>query len=55
MGIVYEDRYIVFIDILGFKDMINKSNNDNKKAEEILENLKYIERIKKENYEIFEV
>ena len=55
MGIVYEDRYIVFIDILGFKDMINKSNNDNKKAEEILENLKYIERIKKENDEIFEL
>lgn len=53
MNTVYEDRYIVFIDILGFKDIVNKSNNDNKKAEEILENLKSIERIKKENDEIF--
>lgn len=53
MNTVYKDRYIVFIDILGFKDIVNKSNNDNKKAEEILENLKCIERIKKENDEIF--
>lgn len=55
MNTVYKDRYIVFIDILGFKDIVNKSNNDNKKAEEILENLKYIERIKKENDEIFKL
>ena len=55
MNTVYKDRYIVFIDILGFKDIVNKSNNDNKKAEEILENLKCIERIKKENDEIFEL
>ena len=53
MNTVYKDRYIVFIDILGFKDIVNKSNNDNKKAKEILENLKYIERIKKENDEVF--
>ncbi|WCB33603.1 hypothetical protein PGW91_05310 [Fusobacterium nucleatum] len=55
MNTVYKDRYIVFIDILGFKDIVNKSNNDNKKAEEILENLKCIERIKKENDEIFKL
>lgn len=55
MNTVYKDRYIVFIDILGFKDIVNKSNNDNKKAKEILENLKYIERIKKENDEIFKL
>ena len=30
MNTVYKDRYIVFIDILGFKDIVNKSNNDNK-------------------------
>lgn len=55
MNTVYKDRYIVFIDILGFKDIVNKSNNDNKKAKEILESLKYIERIKKENDEIFKL
>ena len=55
MSIIYENRYVVFIDILGFKDIVSKSNNDDKKAEKILENLKYIEEIKKENDDIYKL
>ena len=55
MSIIYENRYVVFIDILGFKDIVTKSNNDDKKAGKILENLKYIEEIKKENDDIYKL
>ncbi|QXJ49273.1 hypothetical protein KIV12_05715 [Bacillus altitudinis] len=47
----YEHRYIVFIDILGFKNFVEESEENEDQLKNIHEALNYISRIKRENDE----
>ncbi|WP_138826478.1 MULTISPECIES: hypothetical protein [Bacillus] len=47
----YEYRYIVFIDILGFKNLVEESSSNEDQLERIHRALKYISEIKQENAE----
>ena len=47
----YENRFVAFIDILGFKNLIDKTANDEKEMDRVLKVLKYTANIEKDNYE----
>lgn len=48
---VYEERFIAFIDILGFREHIRRSETNPQHARAIHQALKYISNLKKENDE----
>ncbi len=49
----YENRFIVFLDILGFKDLVQKTTQDNSDFETISNALNYISEVRNENYHGF--
>ncbi len=49
MTSVYEERYVAFIDILGFKGMVNDSVNDEELFDQIRDTVSYIFENKKNN------
>ncbi|MDK4486151.1 hypothetical protein MVQ23_09880 [Fusobacterium necrophorum] len=49
----YEDRYVVFLDILGFKNMVMNSENNPNLLEKINKILNQIQKIKKDKYSLF--
>jgi hypothetical protein len=46
----YEERVVVFLDILGFKNMVSETIDDNIKYEQVTKALTYISEVRKENY-----
>lgn len=46
----YEERYIAFIDILGFKNIVQNTSSDSVELERLNNALNYILKLKKENY-----
>lgn len=51
MGVVYENRYVAFLDILGFKNVVYQSANEQKKLDVINMALNYTSSVQRENYE----
>lgn len=49
----YENRFIAFIDILGFKNIIDKTLMDQETYKTVLSAVNYISGVRKENYEGF--
>lgn len=49
----YENRFIAFIDILGFKNIIDKTLMDKEAYQSVLSAVNYISGVRKENYEGF--
>lgn len=48
---MYENRYVAFLDILGFKNMVCQSVNEQKKFDVINMALNYASSVQRENYE----
>lgn len=51
MSIVYKSRYIAFLDILGFKNLVCQSESNQQTLNIINEALDYTSRVQNENYE----
>lgn len=49
----YENRFIVFLDILGFKELVKKTTQDESNFETISKVLNYISEVRNENYHGF--
>lgn len=49
----YENRFIVFLDILGFKELVKKTTQDASNFETISRVLNYISEVRNENYHGF--
>lgn len=49
----YNDRFVAFLDILGFKNLIDKTSQNEKEFNRVLKVLKYTSAVQKDNYEGF--
>lgn len=47
---MFEERFVAFVDILGFKDIVKKAVNDLKYQDKVSGVLNYIAKIKSDNY-----
>lgn len=51
--VAYDERFVAFLDILGFKSIIQDTENDETEYQRIKKILEYIAGVRKENYEGF--
>lgn len=47
---MFEERFIAFVDILGFKEIVKKASNDVEYQEKVSKVLNYIAKIRNDNY-----
>lgn len=50
MRLMFEERFIAFVDILGFKEIVKQATNDITYQDKVLKVLNYIAKIRNDNY-----